>query len=82
VLWNAGRERIAREERGRLAELYVGVRDGYLAGEAAVGRVKWTGASTPWYVDASKPVRSPEAQRAAIARLGRMFPGAVRRGDS
>ena len=38
MLWEAGQARIGREGRERLAELYVGVRDGYVAGNVATGR--------------------------------------------
>jgi hypothetical protein len=84
MLWDAGRQRTERESRDRLAELYVGVRDGWVAGKVQVGEVKWIGAAhVPSYArPEAAPVRSAEAQRATLARLGAMFPGTVRRGDS
>jgi hypothetical protein len=87
VLWTAGQARIARESRERLVELYVGVRDGSVAGEATLGRAKWKGGfQAPAYVRSAQkaePVRrSPAIRDRALAELGAMFPGIVRRGDS
>ena len=85
MLWNAGQARIARESRDRLVELYVGVRDGHVASEVSLGRAKWKGgAQAPRYVRGSEePVeRSPEIRDRALAELGAMFPGMVRRADS
>lgn len=86
MLWNAGQARIARESRDRLTELYVGVRDGHTASEVSLGRARWKGgAGAPSYVRGSpdEPVqRSPAIRDRALAELGAMFPGMVRRGDS
>lgn len=82
-LWDAGQRRIARENRDRLAELYTGVRDGVLAADVAVGRAKPVGTwKTPAYLPATEVQRSPESRDAALAKLGRMIPGIVRRSDS
>jgi hypothetical protein len=86
MLWDAGQQRTTREGRDRLTELYVGVRDGYVAGNVAVGRAKWKGgAGTPAYVErAQRPdiQRSPAIRDMALAQLAEAFPGIVRRGDS
>jgi len=85
MLWDAGQERIAREGRERLAELYVGVRDGYVAGRVAGGASKWSGGGehVPSYARSDVPVqRSPAVRDSTLAKLGAMFPGMVRRADS
>ncbi len=65
MLWAAGQQRTVREGRERLAELYVGVRDGYVAGNVAVGKAKARGdAHIPSYV------RPDAAQRRAMAKRG------------
>jgi hypothetical protein len=85
MLWTAGQERVGREGRERLAELYVGVRDGTVAADVAVGRAKARGDSyVPSYArssDAPAPDAAAE-QRATLARLGAMVPGAIRRASS
>ena len=85
MLWDAGQERIAREGRERLAELYVGVRDGYVAGRVAGGASTWKGDGehVPSYARSDVPVqRSPAVRDSTLAKLGAMFPGMVRRADS
>ena len=88
MLWNAGQARQARESRDRLVELYVGVRDGYVSGEvdARAGRKFRGGYQVPRYVKRASGdelvLRSPEARDQELAKLGAMFPGMVRRGDS
>ena len=86
MLWDAGQERIAREGRERLAELYVGVRDGYVAGRVAGGASKWSGGGehVPSYArpPASQPAHSPAERDMTLAQLGIMYPGMVRRLDS
>jgi hypothetical protein len=86
MLWDAGQQRVARESRERLTELYVGVRDGYVAGNVTVGRAKWKGGDgTPSYArrPAGPPVRrSPAIRDMALAQLAEAFPGMVQRGDS
>lgn len=86
MLWDAGQQRITRESRERLTELYVGVRDGYVAGNVMVGRAKWkSGSGSPSYVEAQPRAdiqRSPAIRDMALAELGAMFPGMVRRSDS
>jgi hypothetical protein len=78
MLWAEGQRRTARESRERLTELFVGVRDGHVAGEVAVGRATARGDVTPAYARADGPARSAGSQAAALARLAAMFPGAVR----
>lgn len=87
MLWNAGQARQARESRDRLVELYVGVRDGYVSANVALNRAKFRGGyEVPRYVrqaSADEVVRrSPEIRDRALAKLGAMYPGMVRRGDS
>mgnify|MGYP000335681777 CR=1 FL=1 len=84
MLWTAGQERVQRESRERLAELYVGVRDGYVAGNVATGKAKWSGSEhVPAYARSDTPVqRSPEVRDRTLAKLSTMFPGIVRRGDA
>ena len=87
MLWDAGQARQARESRDRLVELYVGVRDGYVSGNVALNRAKFRGGyQVPRYVKRASGdelvLRSPEARDQELARLGAMFPGMVRRGDS
>jgi hypothetical protein len=86
MLWDAGQQRTGRENRDRLTELYVGVRDGYVAGNVMVGRAKWQGGDhLPSYVERARPPelqRSPVIRDMALAELAAMFPGMVRRGDS
>jgi hypothetical protein len=85
MLWEAGQIRVHREGRQRLSELYVGIRDGYVAGRVATGAARWSGGGdhTPVYArgDDYQP-QTKGGQRATLARLASMFPGAVRRLDS
>lgn len=84
MLWDAGQQRVLREGRERLAELYVGVRDGYVAANVALKRATAKGDITPSYARAPEPEvqRSPAIRDAALARLGEMYPGMVVRGVS
>ena len=83
MLWAAGQQRIVREARERLAELYVGVRDGYVAGNVGLGKAKWSGGDrVPSYARTEAPMRTPADRDTVVAKLAAMFPGAVRRGDS
>lgn len=84
MLWDAGQQRLAREGRDRLAELYVGVRDASIAAEVATGRAKARGDIRPSYVrsDDPEPLRSPAARDRTLAALGAAFPGMVVRTDS
>jgi hypothetical protein len=85
VLWAAGEVRVSRENRDRLAELYVGARDGYLAAIVASGQATWTGGGDhlPSYARMDVPtVRSPGVRDVTLAKLGVMFPGIVKRTDS
>ncbi|MGD0020108.1 MAG: hypothetical protein ABSD62_12710 [Candidatus Limnocylindrales bacterium] len=80
MLWTAGQRRVTREGRERLAELYVGVRDGYVAGNVATGKAKARGgAQVPSYL---RP--DPEQRRAMASRGLRQlladFPAFVARG--
>jgi hypothetical protein len=79
MLWHAGQKRSVREERGRLAELYVGVRDGYLAGLVASGQAKARHSGGPSYLrDAEAEPQTVQDYRATLARLGALFPGSVK----
>jgi len=83
MLWTAGQQRTVREGRERLTELYVGARDGYIAGNVAIGKAKARGDIRPAYARNDRPtLRSPAARDRALAKLGLMFPGMVRRTDS
>ncbi len=79
-LWDAGQDRIVRENRGRLVELYTGVRDGLMAADVAVGRVKTRGDITPSYAQPSPEQRRAEAKR-GLAQLARDLGGQVVRGE-
>lgn len=78
MLWEAGQRRVNREGEARLRELYVGVRDGYIAAEAAAGRVTMRSSATPAYLHGEQPRDDARAQRAALGRLSQMFPGNVK----
>ena len=80
MLWTAGQQRVMREGRERLAELYVGVRDGYVAGNVATGKAKARGdAHIPAYVRPDAEQRRAMAQR-GLGQLRRDFPGHVAQG--
>ena len=80
MLWTAGQRRTVREGRDRLAELYVGVRDGYVAGNVATGKAKARGdAHIPSYLRPDGEQRRATASR-GLAQLQRDFPGFVARG--
>ena len=77
MLWTAGQRRVAREGRERLAELYVGVRDGYVAGNVATGKAKARGdAPIPPYARPDAEARRAMATR-GLAQLARDFPANV-----
>ena len=77
MLWEAGQARIGREGRERLAELYVGVRDGYVAGNVATGKAKaHGGAHIPSYLQPDAEARQAMAKR-GLGQLRRDFPGNV-----
>lgn len=64
MLWTAGQRRTVREGRVRLAELYVGVRDGYVAGNVALGKAKaHGGAHVPSYLRPDAEARGAMAKR-------------------
>jgi hypothetical protein len=80
MLWVAGQKRVGREGRERLAELYVGVRDGYVAGNVATGKAKARGdAHVPSYVRPDAEQRRAMAKR-GLGQLLRDFPGNVATG--
>ncbi len=80
MLWTAGQVRVGREGRERLAELYVGVRDGYVAGNVATGKAKARGdAHIPSYVRPDREQRQVMAKR-GLSQLVRDFPGNVAQG--
>ena len=80
MLWTAGQRRTVREGRERLAELYVGVRDGYVAGNIATGKAKARGgAQVPSYLRPDPEKRRATATR-GLRQLMRDFPGSVARG--
>lgn len=75
MLWAAGQKRVGREGRERLAELYVGVRDGYVAGNVATGKAKARGsAHVPSYV---RPDAEQRRLGRGLSQLLRDFPGNV-----
>jgi hypothetical protein len=80
MLWTAGQRRVGREGRERLAELYVGVRDGYVAGNVGLGKAKARGnAHLPSYVRPDVEQRQSMAKR-GLGQLLRDFPGNVATG--
>ncbi len=79
-LWDAGQQRITRENRARLGELYAGVRDGLLAADVAVGRVKVRGDITPSYAQPDAEQRRAMAKR-NLAQLARDLGGQFVRGE-
>lgn len=81
MFWTAGQKRMEREDRKRLTELYVGVRDGYLAAEATVGRVTMRGDATPSYAQPDPAQRRVSAAR-GLAQLMRDFPSSVSKGPA
>jgi hypothetical protein len=78
-LWAAGQKRLDREQRARLSELYVGVRDGYVAGNIATGKAKPKGSfRAPSYTrDTDDSPQTVQQYRSTLARLGQMVPGLV-----
>ena len=85
VLWQAGQQRVTRESRDRLTELFVASRDAGLDVLVSVGQAKPVGAwRQPAYVRASapQPIRTPAARDATLAQLNLLYPGIVRRADS
>lgn len=81
MLWTAGQRRTLREGRERLAELYVGVRDGYVAGNVALGKAKAKSGRTslPTYARPDAEGRQAQAKR-GLAQLRADFPGFVETG--
>jgi hypothetical protein len=81
MLWTAGQRRTLREGRERLAELYVGVRDGYVAGNVATGKAKARGgAQVPSYLRPDAEQRRTMAA-GGLRQLLADFPGQVTRGS-
>jgi hypothetical protein len=64
-----------------MTELFVGVRDGYVAGEVVIGRARTRGDGLPPYARAARETerRSPDVRDATLAGLALRFPGMVRR---
>jgi hypothetical protein len=85
MLWQAGQERIGRERNVRLAESFTAARDAAMEVLVATGQAKPVGSwKQPPYIRAAKGpvVRGPATRDAALAKLGAMFPGIVKRLDS
>lgn len=85
VLWKAGQQRVTRESRERLTELFVASRDAGLDVLVSTGQAKSVGTwRQPPYVRSSapQPLRSPAGRDATLARLSVLYPGIVRRSDS
>lgn len=67
-----------------MTELYVAARDAALDVLVSSGQAKPVGAwKQPAYVRASQPpvLRTPASRDAALAKLGAMFPGIVKRSN-
>lgn len=80
MLWDAGQLRVGREGRERLAELYVGVRDGYVAGNVATGKATARGdAHIPSYARPDAEQSQMMAKR-GLDQLVADFPGNVVKG--
>lgn len=52
MLWDAGQERVARESRGRMREMWAAVRDGYASAQVSAGEWRSHGDVTPEYAHA------------------------------
>ena len=82
MLWRAGQERLERERRARMGELFLAVRDAQLDADVATGRIKPRGTwRLPSYLrdDADVEQRNSPAERdRALAALGLQFPGIVK----
>ena len=81
MLWKAGQQRVEREQRARMGELFVAMRDADLDVGVTTGRLKPQGTwRLPRYVrgDEPHPLRSPATRDAMLAKLGVMFPGMVK----
>ncbi len=86
MLWEEDQRRIVRERRDRMVELFQAARDAQISADILVGRVKSRGGDgTPAY---ARPMRgesrdavprSPQIRDRALAALGAMYPGMVRR---
>jgi hypothetical protein len=81
MLWNAGQKRIYREGRDRLAELFVAARDAAVDVLVTTGQAKPKGTwRRPSYIESEAPRPRTTADRdATLAKIGAMFPDAVRR---
>ena len=87
MLWRAGQERETREQKERLVELFVAGRDAALDALVTTGQVKAKGTwRLPSYArrasDQEPRTGSPAERDATLKKLGIMFPGMVKRGDS
>lgn len=49
MLWDAGQDRVARESRGRMREMWAAVRDGYASAQVSAGEWRSHGDVTPEY---------------------------------
>ncbi len=82
MFWAAGQQRMERESRNRLTELYVGVRDGVqqsLLRTVAVTVDRLPDLTLPSYVQPDPVHRRVSAAR-GLAQLMRDFPSSVSRG--
>ena len=82
MLWQAGQERVAREGRDRLAELFLAARDAALDVLVSTGQAKPKGTwRLPSYLRSAAPAKKPTApdRDAMLAKLAGMFPGNVTR---
>lgn len=76
MLWAAGQERVARERRSRMAELFAAARDAALDVGVATGQLKPKGSwHLPPYIDS--PEQRTDATRRGLAQLMADFPGNV-----
>lgn len=58
IFWAAGQERVARDQRSRMTEIFAGVRDGYTAAQVAGEAWKLKDGGTldlPAYVTEGRP---------------------------
>ena len=77
MLWTAGQEREVREQRGRMAELFIAAHDASLDVGVSTGQLKAKGTwHLPSYVDISPEQRQQTARR-GLAQLRADFPGNV-----
>lgn len=81
MLWRAGQERIVRERKERLADLFWAARDAAIDVGVSTRALKpERGYKRPSYVETPEPERTPATRDAMLRQLAGLFPGMVRIG--